>query len=63
MVGETRVEAPWVKARVRLQAIPDYVVSDYQALAGAVDLQGLSVQSISWDGRSWSMEAELVVRH
>ena len=62
MVGETRVEAPWVKARVRLQAIPDYVVSDYQALAGAVDLQGLSVQSISWDGRSWSMEAELVVR-
>ena len=62
MVGETRVEAPWVKARVRLQAIPDYVVSDYQALAGAVDLQGLHLQSIAWDGRSWSMEAELVVR-
>lgn len=62
MVGETRVEAPWVKARVRLTAIPDYVVSDYQALAGAVDLPGLSIQSITWDGRSWSMEGELVVR-
>lgn len=62
MVGETRVEAPWVKARVRLTAIPDYVVSDYQALAGAVDLPGLSIQSITWDGRSWSMEGELVIR-
>ena len=62
MVGETRVEAPWVKARVRLSSIPDYVVSDYQALAGAVDLPGLNIQSILWDGRSWSMEGELVVR-
>ncbi len=62
MVGETRVEAPWVKARVSLEGIPDYAVSDYQALAHALDIRGLSLKSVTWEGRVWKMAATLVVK-
>ena len=62
MVGETRVEAPWVRGTVRLAAIPDYVVNDYPSFARAVDMPGLAFKAISWDGRSWSVEGSLVVR-
>lgn len=61
MVGETRVEAPWVKGSVSLEVMPDYLVHDYEALARVLDIPGLALSAISWDGRHWKATGDVYV--
>lgn len=61
MVGETRVEAPWVKGSVALEAMPDALVHDAPALARVLDIPGLALTSITWDGRQWKAAGDMVV--
>ncbi len=62
VVGETRVEAPWVEGTAQLRHVPDFAVSDWTALAGALEMPGLFVKTISWDGRHWGMALDVVAR-
>ena len=61
-LGEEQIQAPWINGTVTLSHLSDYMVSDWQALAEALDLPGLSLTTLAWDGRSWSCTGQVSVR-
>ena len=61
-IGEETIAAPWINGTLTLDHLADYMVSDWPALASALDLPGVSLTAIAWDGRSWTCTGQVSVR-
>ena len=61
-IGEETIAAPWINGTLTLDHLADYMVSDWPALASALELPGVSLTAIAWDGRSWTCTGQVSVR-